>query len=99
MKPPLIEQNFKTVEELLNDPARWCKGTLFRDELNNATKEETATKCCLLGATKIVYGSYEAYYTATRKLLDITGYTFPLAHVNDKSTHEQVLALVRKAQV
>lgn len=100
---------YKTVQELLNSPERWCQGFLAKRDM---TKEETdngrsdlayptatnAVKWDLIGAVHKVYpGSEHArVFDALEKVIgkDLIGF-------NDKKerTHDEVLDAVKKAGV
>lgn len=95
-----------TILELLADPARWCKGHLAVDA-NGRTVEPTsprACRWCLLGALEACYAAapsvpYRALRDAVREVCEVSG-GYP-AWFNDApcTTHEDILAVARKAGV
>lgn len=90
----------KTVAELLEDPARWTKGSGARDGSGRpvvCNAKEAVTWCILGGAGKI-HGDLTCEVRAA--LQDVTK-AFYISDWNDapERTHAEVLAAVREAGI
>lgn len=100
----MSESKYATVAELLEDPLRWCKGAEAID-INGARCDaggSDAVSWCLTGACWRVYGlsACHAFNALDRIVLGDLGY-MSVVGFNDspKTTHADVLALVKKAGI
>lgn len=95
------------VRELLADPAKWTKGASAKlaDGTTAPFSHEKAVCWCLMGATFRCYDSDHDLDHALMKLrkaiTDKTGRVIGIAGFNDdeKTTHEDILAVCRDADV
>jgi hypothetical protein len=88
------------VAELLSDESKWTTRFLARDVNNNSChfNEIYACKWCMLGAILKCYGrDLDGYNKAHLKIRDMTGYD--IVGFNDSATYEEVMAVVRKADI
>lgn len=88
------------VAELLSDKSKWTTNYLARDKYNSPThfNDDAACKWCLLGAiTKCYSRDLNGYNRAYLKIRDATNYN--IAGFNDSSTYEEVMTVVREADI
>ncbi len=104
-------KKFKTVEELLEDPARWIKATGAVTAEGKAVSVDHKDACafCLVGALSKVYGhGYDLQLAKekvraaiSRRLDDVRLPYSKIIYWNDDpaTTHADVMEVVREAHV
>lgn len=104
MKPKYKPVNdCKTVAELLADPKRWTKGANARDkrgvEVN--THSPNAVCWCSSGATKRIYSDNLAFvrFRLRTAIGNLSASSILEFNDNPKTTHKQVMAVVKKAGI
>lgn len=107
-------QQFKTVEELLSDPARWTKGQMARHAGLPCRVDSMSADCfCLLGAVHRIYPGVEPADIDRRvKIITRLGEAIsslrrnqgriltPVTFNDDMATtHDDIMAVVRAAKI
>ena len=92
---------YKTVEELLSDPKRWTQSHSARNAhgMPVSVFSPEATCFCLYGALRRVYASNIVLYEKSSSKLKNLPLPDGYVQYNDTHTHEEVMALVKKAKV
>lgn len=87
------------VYELLADESRWTTGEMARDKDDNPVDVEDPAACkfCLMGAITKLYG--QKSFFGNKEYWKLQSFVGSVARFNDKSTHEEVVALAKKADV
>lgn len=99
-----MSKKYKTVAELLEDPARWTQGASAKSAKGREVSlEGRAAVCwCLLGAIQKIHGNGDddEFLDICKKVrAHVSPKFFSLADFNDKSDHRTVLKVVRKAGI
>lgn len=93
-----IDKDSKTpVLDLLKDIKNWCQGSMYRNENGVPTKPTEATCCCLVGALDMCYPLIQDS-DVFHKVLSLTK-AKAIGAFNDSSTHQEIVELLKKAQV
>lgn len=93
----------RTVAELLSTPHRWCREVSAKNAHGHEVNPNAvgAARFCLIGAVNRVYKSNASRNLVNRRLdkaLD-RRQASDCVSFNDRSTHAQVLRLVKEARV
>lgn len=87
------------VLDLLRDPKRWHKGSLFQNKHGNICLGSHACSYCLLGAVAVSYEELTDRRTACNKITSLLSTDISQFNDDPNTTHADIIKVLEKAKV